>query len=136
MNIEKLKQFLNENDTFCKVNSVQLTRVEPGYAEAEMAVSSSHLNGRKVVQGGAIMTLADFAFAGAANATGMQTVSLNVNTSFIRPGTGKLLRAVARKTSQGRTTSVYNVEVYGEDGKLVAVVNITGYIIGEWGEFD
>ena len=82
------------------------------------------------------MTLADFAFAGAANATGMQTVSLNVNTSFIRPGTGKLLRAVARKTSQGRTTSVYNVEVYGEDGKLVAVVNITGYIIGEWGEFD
>ena len=136
MDVEKLRQFLNENDTFCKVNSIQLTRVEPGYAEAEMRITASHLNGRNVVQGGAIMTLADFAFAGAANSTGVQTVSLNVNSNFIRPGTGSIMRAVARKVSQGRTTSVYSVEVYNEDGKLAATVMITGYIIGEWKEFD
>ena len=77
------------------------------------------------------MTLADFAYAGAVNGTGVTGVSLNCQTNFIRPGQGKFLKAVARKVHQGRTTAVYTVEVCNDEGKLIATANITGYIIDQ-----
>lgn len=126
---EKVKAFLNENDRFCRFCGIELTVVEPGYAEAVLTVTPDTLNGRNVVQGGAIMTLADFAYAGAVSATGVTGVSLNCQTNFIRPGSGKTMKAVARKVHQGRTTAVYAVEVFNDDGKLAATVSITGFII-------
>jgi acyl-CoA thioesterase len=131
MNFEKLKNFLNEEDRFCKFCGIQLTEVGDGYAEAVLQVDDDKLNGRRVVQGGAIMTLADFAFAGAINGSGVTGVSLNCMTNFIRPGCGRTMRAVARKVSQGRKTAIYNVDVFNEDGKLAATVNITGFIIAD-----
>ena len=131
MDFEKIKNFLNENDTFCKFCGIRLIEVGDGYAEAVLDIDTNKLNGRKVVQGGAIMTLADFAFAGAVNGSGVTGVSLNCNTNFIRPGSGSFLRAVCRKISQGKTTCVYNAEVFNDVGKLVATMNITGYIIAD-----
>lgn len=131
MDYERLKDFLNTNDRFCRHCGIQLTHVAPGEAEAELQITPSVLNGRDVVQGGAIMTLADFAYAGAVSATGVTGVSLNCQTNFIRPGYGKTMKAIARKVHQGRKTAVYAVEVFNDDGKLAATVNITGFIIDE-----
>ncbi len=129
MDFEKIKNFLNEEDKFCKFCGIRLTCVADGYAEAVLQIDEDKLNGRSVVQGGAIMTLADFAFAGAVNGSGVTGVSLNCATNFIRPGTGRFLKAVCRKISQGKTTCVYSAEVFNDEEKLVAVMNITGYII-------
>ena len=126
---EKIKAYLNEYDRFCRFCGIRLTVVTPGYAEAELTVTENVLNGRDVVQGGAIMTLADFAYAGAVNATGVTGVSLNCLTNFIRPGCGPVMKAVARKVHQGKRTAVYAVEVFNGDGKLAATVNITGFIV-------
>ena len=71
MDYEKLKDFLNENDRFCKFCGIKLTEIAAGYAEAEVEINESLVNGRNVAQGGVIMTLADFAFAGAINSTGV-----------------------------------------------------------------
>jgi acyl-CoA thioesterase len=131
MDFEKIKEFLNENDTFCKFCGIELTAVNDGYAEAVMEVDDNKLNGRRVVQGGAIMTLADFAYAGAVNGSGVTGVSLNCTTNFIRPGTGKFLRAVCRRVSQGKKTAVYTTEVFNDEDKLVATMNITGFIVDD-----
>ena len=127
---EQVKNFLNEKDRFCKVNGIQLVHISPGYAEAEMTVTENSLNGADVVQGGAIFTLADFTFAGAANAGGGQCVSLNCSISFIRPGMPPLMRAVAREISRGKTTAVYQIEVFNADGKLAAVMTANGFVTG------
>lgn len=126
---EKVKAFLNEHDRFCRFCGIELTVVKPGYAEAVLTVTPDTLNGRNVVQGGAIMTLADFAYAGAVNSTGVTGVSLNCQTNFIRPGRGKSMKAVASMVHQGRSTAVCSVEVFNDDGKLAATVNITGFIV-------
>lgn len=131
MDFEKIRNFLNEEDKFCKFCGIQLTVVGDGYAEAVLRVDKNKLNGRNVVQGGAIMTLADFAFAGAVNGSGVTGVSLNCATNFIRPGTGRELKAVCRKVSQGKKTAVYVSEVTNEEGKLVATMNITGFIVDD-----
>ena len=58
--------YINRMDRFAAANNIRLTKVEPGYAEAELVITEAVLNGNNVVQGGAIFTLADIAFAGAA----------------------------------------------------------------------
>jgi acyl-CoA thioesterase len=128
---EKVKAFLNEHDRFCRFCGIELTVVKPGYAEAVLTVTPEVLNGRGVVQGGAIMTLADFAYAGAVNSSGAAGVSLNCQTNFIRPGGGDTMKAVARMIHQGRSTAVCSVEVFNGDGKLAATANITGFIIDD-----
>lgn len=131
MDYEKLKDFLNTNDRFCRHCGIQLTHVAPGEAEAELQITPSVLNGRDVVQGGAIMTLADFAFAGAANAMGHSTVSTGLNINFIRPGSGKKLIAKAKKIHHGRSTCLYQVDVFNEEKKLVAAVSVSGFIVDD-----
>ena len=76
MDFEKIRTFLNEEDKFCKYCGIELTVVGDGYAEAVLHVNEDKLNGRGVVQGGAIMTLADFAYAGAVNVSGVTGVSV------------------------------------------------------------
>jgi acyl-CoA thioesterase len=131
VDFEKIKEYLNNEDRFCRFNGIRLTEVGDGCAEAVLQISENSLNGRDVVQGGAVMTLADLAFAGAINGSGVSGVTLNCTANFIRPGTGKFLRAAARKISQGKKTAVYNVEVFQDDGKLVATMSITGFIVDD-----
>ena len=131
MNCDSLRDFLNNNDLFCRHCGIRLTRVAPGEAEAELDIVSSVMNSRNVVQGGAIMTLADFAFAGAANAMGHTTVSTALNLNFIRPGSGKKLIAKARKVHHGRATCLYQVDVLNDEGKLVSSVSVSGFIVDE-----
>ena len=131
MDFEKIKNFLNTEDKFCRFCGIKLTVVKDGYAEAVMDIDENKLNGRQVVQGGAIMTLADFAFAGAVNGSGATGVSLNCTTNFLRPGSGKTLKAICRKINQGKKTALYTTEVFNYSQQLIAVMNITGFIIND-----
>ena len=131
MTIEEIKEKLNRDDRFCRYNEMRIDVIRPGYAEAVMEITENKLNGLGIAQGGAIFTLADHAFAGASNAAGFRTVAFTSNISFIRPGTGRRLRAVATEVSRGRRTGVYSVQVFNDDGKVVAHGTTTGFISEE-----
>ena len=124
---EQLKQYINENDTFGKSNHMKLETVEKGYAEAVMEITENVCNAVGTVQGGAIFTLADMAFAGAANSYGEKCVAMSAAASFIRPGSGKKLHAAAKEISKGRRSCVMEVEVKNDEGKLVAKFQFTGF---------
>jgi len=100
---------------------------EPGYAVVQMEITDNHLNGVDMVQGGAIFTLADYAFAAASNYGGVVTVGVNVNISFLKPPAGKTITAEAREISAGRKVSHVHIDVFDENRDLVAVVHGTGY---------
>ena len=131
MTIEEIKEKLNRDDRFCRYNEMRIDVIRPGYAEAVMKITENKLNGLGIAQGGAIFTLADLAFAGASNAAGFRTVAFTSNISFIRPGTGRRRRAVATEVSRGRRTGVYSVQVFNDDGKVVAHGTTTGFISEE-----
>ena len=131
MTIEEIKEKLNRDDRFCRYNEMRIDVIRPGYAEAVMELTENKLNGLGIAQGGAIFTLADLAFAGASNAAGFRTVAFTSNISFVRPGTGRRLRAVATEVSRGRRTGVYSVQVFNDDGKVVAHGTTTGFISEE-----
>ncbi|KNZ40755.1 PaaI family thioesterase [Acetobacterium bakii] len=118
-----------ENDQFARLIGLELVKVELGYAEVRMEIKEKHLNGIGIVQGGAIFTLADFAFAAAANAGGRVTVGINANITYSKPAKGKYLLAKATETSSSRSLCNYTVDIYDEDNDLlVAKFNATGFI--------
>lgn len=125
------KAFLNEHDTFAKSNGIRLEVLREGYAEAVLEANENSLNGLQTIQGGAIFTLADFAFAGGANSWEEKCIAMNAHISFLRPGTGKVLRAVAKAVHKGRRSCLFDVEVSNGQGKLVAKMSVTGFFLRE-----
>ena len=85
-------------------------------------------------QGGAVYTLCDTTFAGAANACGTLTVSQCADMHYLRPGTGERLFAEAICVSAGRSTCLYRVEVTDGAGALVAVTT-GGITVGQLSAF-
>jgi acyl-CoA thioesterase len=118
------------NDRFAAYTGIRLTKIDIGYAEAELELEEKHLNGVNIVQGGVYFTLADFAFAAASNSTGLVTVSINASISYFKPPKGKKLKAKATQVSSSRKLCNYVVDIFDEDDTLLAKYNGTGYIKG------
>jgi acyl-coenzyme A thioesterase PaaI-like protein len=55
-------------------------------------------------------------------------VTLNAGIQYLAPGTGARLVATARLAGASGRTSVYQVTVCGEGGRLVAVMTATGFV--------
>ena len=82
----QLQRFFKK-DKFAERANIELLSVSPGQARAKMTLHPHHLNGYGTVQGGAIFTLADFAFAAASNSHGNVAVAINVSITFMKAGT-------------------------------------------------
>ncbi len=126
MNTNKLE--LIKKDRFAAHVGIKLVKAEPGYAFARMEITENHLNGADIVQGGAIFTLADYAFAAASNAKVPVTLGINANISFFMPPKGKILSAEARETASSKRLCSYTVDVSDENNNLIARFTATGYV--------
>jgi acyl-CoA thioesterase len=115
-------------DAFAATSGVELIEVRPGFAQARLAIEPRHLNSVGIVQGGAIFTLADFAFAVACNTSGQVTVAVNMNLSCVKATSSGILFAEAVEVSRSRKISNCTVRVTEETGDLVAIFQGTAYI--------
>ncbi|OUN12996.1 MULTISPECIES: PaaI family thioesterase [unclassified Flavonifractor] len=108
-----------------------IREAEPGRAVCVMPIRPVHLNANSVPMGGAVFTLADFAFAVAANGFSDRiTVTQQVSVSFLSAARGSTLIAEARCLKAGRTTCLYAVEVTDDLGAKVAYLTVNGYTVG------
>lgn len=107
-------------DQFAQELGIQLVESKDGYAKVTMKVEKKHTNGLGFTHGGAIFSLADFAFAHACNFGDNVAVALQVNINFLKPSNeGDLLTAEATRISEGKTTGLYHVTVKNQE-KTVA----------------
>jgi len=92
-----------------------------------MTITKDHLNFAGIAHGGVIFALADCAFAEAANSGDAKAVAVQVNINYIRSSsTGDILTAEASRVSEGKTFSIFNVNVAKED-KIVALFSGLAY---------
>ena len=127
MNLAEAKKFF-ENDYFAMNCGIQIDEVSEGEAICSFEIQESHRNAGGAVQGGAIFTLADFAFAVAANSKGRLTVSLENQIAFMHVAKGKKLIATAKEVSSTRSVCFYDVYVEDEIGNKVAKMSVVGYM--------
>jgi len=114
-------------DRFAARNGIELLELEEGRALARLTVSGEHLNAAGVVQGGAVFTLADFAFAAASNSRGNVALAIEAHVTFLRAVREGVLLAEAREESGSRRLSTCTVRVTEEGGELVALFTGTAY---------
>lgn len=120
---KKIAKFMRENDKIAIWLNIDLIEVSPGYALIGMKVREDMLNAAKLCQGGAIFSLADFAFALASNSHGK--LALAISSSIYFPSSaqeGEYLLAEAKEISLTRKTGLYEVKVYEkETQRLIAL---------------
>ena len=123
---EALKRYMG-NDEFARICNIELVSARPGYAKARMALGRQHLNGFGIIQGGAIFTLADFAFAAASNAHGTVSVAVNTNMTFMKAAVSGTLWAEARENARNAKLGSYTVEVRDDQGELIGIFQGMAY---------
>jgi acyl-CoA thioesterase len=122
MNRDQLKAFFS-NDQYAKHTGIEILDAGEGYCKASLKIESKHLNAANVVQGGAIFTLADLAFAVASNSRGQLALAVNVNISFLKAVTTGTIYAEATEVTKPKRIGAYDVIVRDQSADIVARFN-------------
>jgi len=108
------------NDKFAAENGITLDELDGAHAVSSLTVSARHRNAYGGVMGGAIFTLADFAFAALTNDLERKTVAQQVSINYLSAPKGEKLTATATYKKDGRSSCVVNVDVADDQGREVA----------------
>jgi acyl-CoA thioesterase len=120
-----------QNDRFAASSGMRLVELCPGFARTSLEIEDRHLNSVGIVQGGAIFTLADLAFAMACNSGGKVAVAVSTNLSFLRATRSGTLYAEATEVARSRKISTCTVRITDQAGDLIALFQGTAYIKDE-----
>ncbi|MEX8519267.1 MAG: PaaI family thioesterase [Leptothrix sp. (in: b-proteobacteria)] len=111
---------------FVEALGFELIRFEAGEAEIQLELRAEHLNSFKVAHGGISMTLLDVVMAHAARSinrdlpdAGPGVVTVEMKTSFMRPGEGRL-QAVGKLLHRTSTMAFVEGSIYSSTGALCA----------------
>ena len=121
-----IKEFF-KNDRYAAFSGIELLEVEPGRAKTKMKILDMHLNAGNVVQGGAIFTLADLAFAAAANACGNLAMSIETSIRYFKSVGEGTLFAEAKAMHIHQRLATFEVIVTNEKEELIALFTATAY---------
>lgn len=125
--LEEARKEFSKDLYATELSGAVIDEIGDNYAKCSMALTPKHKNAYGGIMGGAIYTLADFAFAVASNyGKECATVSLVGQANFMSATKGNKLFAEARLLKDGKRNSFFEVTVTDDLDKLIAVVSFTG----------
>ena len=114
-------------DRFATENGMTLDELDSEHAVTSLTLGARHRNALGGVMGGAIFTLADFAFAALTNDRERMAVAQQVGINYLSAVKGERLIATARYKKDGRNSCVVNVDVVDDTGRDIAQFIGTGF---------
>ena len=124
--IEEAREFFYK-DRFAASAGAKLDEMTEDTSVCSMEISDIHKNAYGGVMGGAIFTLADFAFAVVANQIHNLSVASQVSINYLSAPKGEKLIAKGKCIKNGKTTATINVEVYDDTGRYIAMFTGTAF---------
>ncbi len=124
--IEEAREYFSR-DRFATENGISLDELDDSHALCSLEVSDRHRNAYGGVMGGAIFTLADFAFAAITNGCDDVTVAQQVSINYLSAPKGGRLTARAEYRKDGRSSCVVNVDVKDDSGRDIAQFTGVGF---------
>ena len=125
--MKKIKEFFQKKDQFAKHVGIELVEAAKGKAKVRLKIKEHHLNGVNLVHGGAIFSLADFAFAVASNSHGTMALGINANISYVKSAEDGILTAEAIEVAKNSKLATYQINITNEKDDLIAVFQGTVY---------
>ena len=117
----KVVTHMMEHDLFSQWLGISIVEIKEGCSKIKMTVRSEMINGFGIVHGGIAFSLADSAFAFACNNRNVLSVALDTSVNFIKPiHVGDMLIAEALEIHNGKSTGLYEVNIYNQHEHLVA----------------
>lgn len=124
--LEKAREIFSKDLFATECTGIVIEEASPGFAKCSLAVEPRHCNALGNPMGGVIFTMADFAFAIAANLGQDTTVSQSAQITYLSACKGKRLIAEAHVIKTGRTVCFYQIDVSDELGNRIAFVTSSG----------
>ena len=126
--VEELAQY--RRNTVIEALGIEFSEIGDDYLELTMPVTDKTLQTAGFLHGGVSVVLAETACSVGATltlATEKQfAVGQEINANHIRPGTpGDVITARATPISRGRSSQVWDIRLYNQDGKLVCISRCT-----------
>ncbi|MBR3986824.1 MAG: PaaI family thioesterase [Bacteroidales bacterium] len=128
----KAQQVFARDRYATELTEVSIDLVESRHACCSLTLLPLHRNAMGAVMGGVMFTLADLAFAAAANSDliaddlPLAWVSLGSEIHYLAQPKGSHLLAETQCIRQGRTTCVYIINIHDELSTPIALVTTTG----------
>ena len=128
--LERANEYFGRDLFATEVTGIEILHAEPGRARCSLKIEARHRNAMGNVMGGAMFTLADFAFAIASNFDQKSAVSHSSTITYLSAPKGDVLYAEAVKIKAGRSTCFYKIEVTDDLGTKCAYVTSSGFVVG------
>lgn len=126
MTLEETRTFFKGDVYATEVTGIGIDACGPNYAKCSLTLEPKHRNAAGQVMGGVLFTLADFAFAVAANNSGPLTVTAVSQISFLSAARGSVLTAETRLVKDGKRSCYFQIDITDDLGTLVATVSSSG----------
>lgn len=115
------------NAPFARMMGIELVSVSKDEVVCTMELKPEHMNSHGIGHGAAVYSLIDHAFAFATNIE-KDATGINCDIRYHRPAKGKLT-ARTRAVNRSRSLDIFEINVYNEEGKLVASSTCTSFVI-------
>ena len=129
---QEILKMIIEKDTFAVKLGIEVLEAADGRSKVTMPLGADTANALGNVHGGAIFSLADMAFATAANSEGNISVAIQANIHYMAPCASEgRLYASAAKVGETRRLGYYHIRIYTPDEREIALMQAIVYKKGE-----
>jgi len=124
-----IAKYMEKEDKVAVWLGIKVEEVREGKARVSLKVRKDMLNAAGLCQGGVIFSLADFAFAVAANSYGKLALAISASIYFAKSvKEGATLIAEAKEVTRTKRLGVYEVIVKTAEGEKVALFTGEVYV--------
>ena len=118
---KKVVDKMINGDAFSKWLGIKVLEITEGSCKLKMTVRKEMTNGFKIAHGGIAYSLADSCLAFAANADGLQAVSIETSISHTKKVTsGDTLTANSKQINKSSKTALYYITITNQNNQEVA----------------
>ena len=121
-------------DAFSEWLGIEILEITTSYCKLKLKVREEMTNGFKIAHGGITYSLADSCLAFAANADGLQAVSIETSISHTKKvNSGDILTAISKQVNKSSKTALYYITITNQN--KLEVAHFKGTVYGtekEW----
>jgi len=131
---KKVVNKMINGDAFSNWLGIEILEITNSFCRLKLKVREEMTNGFKIAHGGITYSLADSCLAFAANADGLQAVSIETSISHTKKvASGDTLIATSKEMNKSIKTDLYYITITNQDNLEVAHFKGTVYRTGkEW----
>ena len=125
---KKVVDKMISGDAFSQWLGIEILEITEGFCKLKMTVRDEMTNGFNIAHGGIAYSLADSCLAFAANADGIQAVSIETSISHTKKvASGDTLIATSKEMNKSIKTALYYITITNQDNLEVAHFKGTVY---------